>query len=127
GVKLRLLPNRRMDGVDRGELPGPSGFSVQDLEELTNSRTRVIALSHVQFTSGFAADLEYLGACCKERSMDLVIDAAQSLGSLPIFPDEMGIAAVAASGWKWLMGPVGSGLLYTSPAFRDRIATTMAG
>lgn len=131
GVELRLLPDRRTDSdADKNktnQLPSPCGWSMQDLEELVTPRTKLVAVSHVQFTSGFAADLPALGAFCKERGIHLVIDAAQSLGCLPIRPEEWNISAVASSGWKWLLGPLGSGLLYTSPEFRARVEITMAG
>ncbi len=102
-------------------------FSLTDIIENITSRTKIIALSHVQFTSGCTLDLPYLGEICRERGIDLVIDAAQSLGALPVYPEEWNIAAIAASGWKWLMGPIGSGLLYTSPDFRKKIRITMGG
>lgn len=102
-------------------------WSFEELERRITKRTKVIALSHVQFTSGFAADLDRLGKLCKAESIDLVIDAAQSLGCLPIYPEEMGIAAIASSGWKWLAGPIGTGAMYTSPSFREKIQITMTG
>lgn len=105
----------------------PTGFSIDDIDALVTPRTRVLALSHVQFASGFVADLKAIGQYCAARGIDLVVDAAQSLGALPLYPDEWGIQAVASSGWKWLMGPIGSGLLYTSPEFRAKIEITMTG
>lgn len=103
------------------------GWSLDELRSQVNSRTRIIALSHVQFHSGFAADLAKLGDFCQSKGIDLVIDAAQGLGCLPIYPEEYGISCVAAAGWKWLLGPVGSAMLYTSPEFRDKIEITMSG
>ncbi len=125
GVRLKLLPNRDPEGR-RTEGP-PYAWSMEDLEEAVGPKTRVVALSHVQFTSGYAADLEKLGAFCRERGIDLVVDAAQSLGVLPVYPEQWGVAAVAASGWKWLLGPVGTGLLYTSEEFRDKLGHVMTG
>jgi selenocysteine lyase/cysteine desulfurase len=57
----------------------------------------------------------------------LIVDAAQSLGVLPLYPEELGISAVAASTWKWLLGPRGAGLMYTSPQLREKLDHTMAG
>ena len=125
GVQVKLLPNAQPDGSPVED--GPGGWCMSHLEELVNERTRIIAISHVQFTSGFASDIGELGQFCLERGIDLVIDAAQSLGCLPVFPEEWHIAAVAGSGWKWLMGPVGCGLLYTSPEFREKLRIVMAG
>ena len=132
GVELILLSDTGIEQEDRGytvTIPDTfaRGWSFEELESKVTERTRIIALSHVQFTSGFAADLAKLGAFCKSRSIDLVIDAAQGLGCLPIYPDEYGISCVASAGWKWLLGPVGSGVMYTSEAFRKKIEITMSG
>lgn len=126
GVKLVLLS----DGaplIEGETVQGPTGWSMEELEERISPRTKIVALSHVQFTSGYAADLRKLGALCKDKGVDLVVDCAQSLGCLPVYPEEYGIDALVCSGWKWLMGPKGSGLLYTSPSFREKIRETMAG
>lgn len=125
GVELVLLPDRHLADADTGGRP--CGWSMEDVERLATDRTRIIAVSHVQFTSGFAADLKELGAFCQERGIDLVVDAAQSLGCLPVRPEEWNIAAVAASGWKWLFGPTGTGLFYTAPEFRQKLADVLVG
>ncbi|MCR9143902.1 MAG: aminotransferase class V-fold PLP-dependent enzyme [bacterium] len=143
GVALKLLPNHDLRapaaaggaaGEQRvGSRPGddplkrPIAFRTEDLEAMITPRTRIVAISHVQFTSGFAADLKRIGEICKAHKIHLVVDAAQSLGCLPIHPEEWGIDAIASAGWKWLLGPIGTGLLYTSPAFREKLAHTMAG
>lgn len=126
GVKLILLGD--YDPLGRfADVDSPKGWSMDELEEKVSARTRIIALSHVQFSSGYAADLKELGAFCKERNIDLVIDGAQSVGCLPLYPEECNVSAVAVSSWKWLMGPFGTGLMYTSAEFRAKIEVTMAG
>ncbi len=125
GVELVLAPD-----VDPGlGLPDgrPRAWSMADVEALTTERTRVIALSHVQFASGYAADLEQLGRFCTELGIDLVIDAAQSLGVLPLRPREHGVSAVVASAWKWLLSSRGAGLMYTTPELRAKLRPTTAG
>jgi len=124
GAELHLLKNHNPTGI---ETPSAVAFDFEELERVATPNTKIVALSHVQFTSGFAASLREIGSFCKERGIDLVIDAAQSLGSMPLYPDEWNIAAVAVSGWKWLVGPIGSGLLYTSPEFREKIEPIMGG
>ena len=125
GVELVLLSDTDVGtGISSGR---PRGWSMEELEEKTTDRTRVIALSHVQFASGYAADLASLGAFCRSRGIDLLIDAAQSLGVLPIRPEEHGIAAVVSSAWKWLLASRGAALMYVSPTLRDKLRVTMAG
>lgn len=125
GVQVKLLTNRPTHpGVD----PALTGsWSMEELEELVTPRTRLVAVSHVQFTSGYAADLRRLGQFCHERGIDLVIDAAQSLGSMPVYPEDIHVAALASSGWKWLLGPFGIGVFYTSPAFREKLNLVLVG
>ncbi|MDP6543741.1 MAG: aminotransferase class V-fold PLP-dependent enzyme [Phycisphaerae bacterium] len=125
GARLVLL-----DDTDPiGDLaPGkPRGWSLNDLERATTERTRIVAISHVQFTSGFAADLAEIGEFCRQRGIDLVVDVAQSLGALPVRPVEWGVSAMAGSGWKWLLGPIGSGVMYTSPEFRAKLDMVLTG
>lgn len=126
GAVVDLLPDRPCNS----ELPAgrPRGFTLEDVESrLRGGRVRVVAISHVQFTSGFTADLETLGRLCREHGAWLIVDAAQSLGVLPLQPAVWGVDAIAASGWKWLLGPIGSGLLYTSARLRAQLQDTMAG
>ena len=56
-----------------------------------------------------------------------MLDIAQTLGCLPVYPEELHVAAAVSSGWKWLMGPIGTGLLYTSASFRKRLDLVMVG
>jgi cysteine desulfurase / selenocysteine lyase len=125
GVELVLLPDRDITGT--APAGRPVAWTMRDLEGRVTKRTRVVALSHVQFASGYAADLKPLAAFCRAHNIDLVLDVAQSLGSMPIFPEELRIAAVVSSGWKWLMGPIGTGLLYTSERFRQKLDLVMVG
>jgi len=127
GVKLELLENHTPPEFSLGAETMPGFFLVDELEKRISKNTRMICLSHVQFTSGFAADLKQIGELCRQKGIDFIVDAAQSLGSMPLYPEEYGISAVAASGWKWLMGPIGTGILYTSPEFREKIQNTMVG
>jgi selenocysteine lyase/cysteine desulfurase len=125
GVRLVELANARPPGVaDCGSRP--CALSLDELEQKITPRTRVVALSHVQFASGYALDVRALAALCHERGIDLVIDAAQSLGALPVEPLP-GTAAIVASGWKWLLGPIGSGLMWSSPELREKLRHVMVG
>ena len=132
GVEVVLLSDTDVPQQDR-PYTGPidpafaRGWSFEELESKVTDRTRIIAISHVQFTSGYAADLKQLGDFCKSKGIDLVVDAAQSLGCLPVYPEQWNVAAVASAGWKWLLGPVGTGVMYTRPDFREKIEITMSG
>jgi selenocysteine lyase/cysteine desulfurase len=101
-----------------------------DLSELINmidERTRLVAISHVQYGSGFRADLERIGRAARARDALLVVDVIQSMGVLPIDAEAELIDVAAAACHKWLLTPEGVGLLYLSDRARERIEPTLVG
>jgi cysteine desulfurase / selenocysteine lyase len=105
----------------------PLRWSLEELERTITPRTKVVALSHVQFASGFCCDLEALATLTRERGIFLVLDAAQSLGTTPVDVEKLGVDALVTSGWKWLLGPVGSGILFTSARLRENLGHVLVG
>lgn len=125
GVRIQTLANHMPLRAVPEDLPGV--WTWEDLESLVNDRTRMIVMSHVQFVSGYAVDLEKLGLFCLERGIEFVLDVAQSLGALPIDVERFHISALAGSGWKWLRGPMGVAPFITSPQMREKLALTVVG
>lgn len=115
GVELRLVPER--DGrIDTDEL----------LETL-DDRTRMVALSWVQYASGFRTDLARVGAVCRKRGILFVVDVIQGLGALPLDVEKDQVDVCAASTHKWLLGPEGVGLLYVSDRVIDQLRPIRSG
>jgi selenocysteine lyase/cysteine desulfurase len=77
-----------------------------------DKRTRVVAISAVQWSNGFRMDLTRLGELCKDRGVLFFVDAIQALGAHPIDVRTMNIDFLAADGHKWLCGPEGAGIFY---------------
>ena len=84
-------------------------------------RTRLLALSAVQFLSGYLADLFVLGEICRSRGILFVVDGIQAVGAVSIDVQEMRIDALAAGAPKWQMGPQGIGFLYLTEELQARI------
>lgn len=82
------------------------------LERLGRGDVSIFALSSVQFSTGYRADLEKLGAFCRERGIFFVVDAIQSLGQLPLDVRAAHVDVLAAGGHKWLCSPFGTGFAY---------------
>lgn len=115
GVELRMCDER--DGrVD-----------VEQLLHLIDERTRVVAISHVQYATGFRADLRRLGAAARAVDALLVVDLIQSLGVLPVNVDTDLIDAAAWACHKWLLTPEGIGAIYLSDRARARVEPTLVG
>ena len=115
GVALWQVPER--DGrIDPDELLG-----------ILDDHTRVVALSSVQYASGFRSDLARIGAACRERGILFVVDGIQSLGALPIDVERDGVEVFAASSHKWLLGPEGIGILYVADRVLEQVRPVRSG
>jgi cysteine desulfurase/selenocysteine lyase len=115
GVEVRLCEER--DGrVD-----------LEELIELIDGRTRIVAISQVQYASGFRAGLRRLGRAARAHDALLVVDVIQALGVIPIDVQAELVDVAAAACHKWLLTPEGVGLLYLSNRARERIQPTLVG
>lgn len=82
---------------------------------------RLLAISFVQYLSGYRVDLEALGEICHRRGCLFVVDAIQGLGAFPVDVRRARIHALAADGHKWLLGPEGCGILYVQREVQDQV------
>lgn len=85
-------------------------------------RTRLMAISAVQYASGLRLDLERLGIGCEQRDVLLCIDAIQQLGALGMDVQRSRCAFAMADGHKWMLGPEGLGVFYCRQDLRERLA-----
>jgi selenocysteine lyase/cysteine desulfurase len=99
GVRLRWLDlrNGRVD--------------LEDIDRACDG-ARLLAISYVQYLSGFRLDLDAIGEICQRRNVLLVVDAVQGLGPFPVDVKRSGIHALSASGHKWLLGPEGCAITF---------------
>ncbi len=99
----------------------------QRLIEKIDHRIRLVSVSRVDWCTGAVLDLAALGRACRDSGTLLVADMAQALGIVELDPERMGIAAMAGSAWKWLMGPVGLGIFTCSENFMNQIELSFVG
>jgi selenocysteine lyase/cysteine desulfurase len=107
--------------------PAHSRDTLAVLKDHINSTVRMVAVSAVDWCSGYVLDLSDLGAFCRQKGVTLVVDVAQALGVTPLNPEANGVAAMAGSGWKWLMGPIGVGVFYCHPSLMERLELVFVG
>ncbi len=115
GVEVRMCEERN------------GRIDLDELVRLIDKRTRVVAISHVQYASGFRVDLERIGRAARAHDALLVVDTIQAMGVVPTDVDSHLIDVAAAAGHKWLLTPEGVGLLYLSDRARERIEPTLVG
>jgi cysteine desulfurase / selenocysteine lyase len=115
GVNFKLVANKN------GRIP------FEDLAAAVDTSTKVIALSSVEFTTGFRHDLKRIGEFCRERGIFFFVDGIQSVGALELEVKECGISALSAGCQKWLLGPEGAGILFVDEGFLDNVEPTVVG
>jgi len=115
GIEARCIPH---DG---------GGLTVPALDKHADEHTRVVAVSAVQFLTGFRSDLQALGAWCQEHQAYFVMDGIQALGVSPIDVQACQIDFLSCGGPKWLMGPKGQGFIYCRQELLDEILPPFAG
>lgn len=98
-----------------------------DLLALCDSRTRLMAVSAVQFADGFRLNLEQLGEACSRRGILFCVDAIQQIGSLPFDSQAISADYVIADGHKWMLGAEGLGLFYSRPDAREQLQLRQFG
>lgn len=111
GVRTRRIPT-----LPNG-LPDEAGL----MRALDAPDVRVLAVSWVQFATGYRSDLAALGERCRARGIMFVVDAIQGLGAATLDVKACHIDLLACGGQKWLLSPWGSGFLYV----REELARTL--
>lgn len=102
-------------------------IDLQELIGMIDSRTRVVAISQVQYASGFRADLERIGKAARAHDALLVVDVIQAMGVVPTNVEAEFVDAAAGACHKWLLSPEGIGVLYLSDRARNRIEPSLVG
>lgn len=102
GVTMELVPTTSEGWPDESRL----------LERLRDPRVRVLAVSLVQFSSGYLVDLPRLSKAAREAGVFLVVDAIQGIGQVPLDLSRTPVDVLACGGQKWLLSPWGSGFVY---------------
>ncbi len=116
-------------GVEVRTVPLGPDFRVEParVAERVDGRTRVVAVSAVEYLSGFRTDLKALSRIAHTVGALFVVDGIQAAGAVPLHVEEDGIDVLAAGGYKWLLGPIGTGFAYFRRSVWDRIRPVLPG
>jgi L-cysteine/cystine lyase len=116
GLLGALGAARSLNGVEVREVP------LAQIAEAVGPRTRLVACSHVGWMSGLPAPAELA-----ELEVPVLLDGAQGVGAVEVDVLALGCDAYAGAGQKWLCGPDGTGMLFVTPALRERLAVSRRG
>jgi selenocysteine lyase/cysteine desulfurase/predicted GNAT family N-acyltransferase len=92
-----------------------------------DERTRVLAVSWVQWGTGQRLDLAKLGAFCRERNILFAVDIIQGFGALRLNLSDLPVDFASAGCHKWLLAPGGVGLLYVRPGLMQTLLPVNIG
>ena len=98
--------------------PADHDWTSAVLEHL-DENTAVVAVPNCHWTDGSLLDLASVGERAREAEAALVVDGIQSLGAYPFDAREVRPDFLAASAYKWLLGPYGVGFLYVGEEWRE--------
>ncbi|MFX0016094.1 MAG: aminotransferase class V-fold PLP-dependent enzyme [Promethearchaeota archaeon] len=114
-LQLEVLSN--IDGV----------IPLESFNQAIDESTRLVAISHVQFSNGFRANINELAKICHEKEVRFIVDAIQSLGAVPVDVQKQDIDYLASGGYKWLLGPLGTGFIYIKRELAELLYPSFVG
>lgn len=113
GCLVPLHNLRRRFGVKVNLVSPP--VTTEEIEAALTPDTRLIAISHVDWTNGEILPLQEICAVARESDVLTLIDGAQSVGNIPVDVPATGADMYAFTGHKWMLGPEGMGAFYVRP------------
>ena len=99
----------------------------QSVSDAITSKTALVAASHASNVLGTIQPVEEIGEICTAKKVTFLLDAAQTLGHMPIDIKSIGCQFLASAGHKGLLGPLGTGVLYVCPSIIDRLTPLRFG
>jgi len=121
GLAVPWLGRQPSEGFEFEVVPSVDGrLRIDDFARAIDSRTRLLLLSSVQWSTGYRADLAAFCELARAHGIVLVVDAVQHLGAMPLDVGQTPVDFIVAGGHKWLNAPVGRGLLYVHPRMQER-------
>jgi isopenicillin-N epimerase len=112
--------------VDIGAAPAVQTAVFNMMTAAVSERTRLMSVSHVNFTTGFVMPVQELSRWCRERGIIFVVDGAHPPGMMRTSIRDIDPDFYASSPHKWLLAPQGTGLLYLRKEWRTKLWPTLA-
>lgn len=126
-----LLPwkNLRQHGVEFRAVPEQADYtySIDEIAARIDDRTRLLAVSWVEYSTGVRNDIDALGRLCRDRGILFCVDGIQGMGVLPIDVKALPVDFLMADGHKWMLAPEGCGVLYVRREVIAQLNDNMTG
>jgi len=96
-------------------------ISADDYLEQIGPRTRVISASLVRFDNGARLDAARVAQACQKVGAALLLDVSQCAGAMAMNIRDLGASMAVSSGYKWLLGPYGTGFFWVASEWTERL------
>jgi len=96
-------------------------FDIDKFKAAITDKTKVLALSYVQFFNGYKNDLAALSKICKERGIYFIVDGIQGMGVEPLDVHALGIDIFSSGCQKWMLSPQGCSFFYLSKELQPKL------
>ncbi len=101
GIKVDFIPMA----------PNPQGF-INNFKSKLHSHVKFVSISAVHWCTGMPLPVKHIGDICQSNNISLCLDGAQGVGMMPIDLESSNVSYMVFPAWKWLLGPLGVGVLY---------------
>lgn len=124
---LRALHDTADVSVSYVPCDGHGFVSPDDVRAALRPNTRLVVVNHASNVTGAIQPIHQIGRVVRESDALYLVDAAQSLGHVPIDIREFEVDLLAAPGHKGLLGPLGTGVLYIRPGVERELQPLRCG
>ncbi|MFW9769439.1 MAG: aminotransferase class V-fold PLP-dependent enzyme [Candidatus Thorarchaeota archaeon] len=103
------------------------GVDSEAIKEKVDDNTRVLAISQIQFGTGFRSDLKELANLAHSHGALLSADIIQAAGCFDTNLVKSGVDFATGQSAKWLLGPIGAGYVFVSKSIMDEVKPRFLG
>lgn len=100
---------------------------VETLKKLDLKRVKLISISAVSYETGRLYELEDFAKFCRSFGIYSCIDAIQAIGATPFDVKKIDMDFMASGAQKWLLGPVGCGMIYVKSSLLEKMHVPYVG
>jgi cysteine desulfurase / selenocysteine lyase len=101
--------------------------SLDDMEKAVDDKTVAVAISHVSYFNGFRHNLKVLSEIVHEHGAYLIVDAIQSVGTMPIDVSRDDVDFLSCACYKWLLSPEGAAYFFVRDELIEKFEPPMLG
>jgi len=96
-------------------------LSPQEIEKAINRRTKLVCLPYIHSFIGFKEDIAAIGRLCRSQGVLCVVNLSQAAGAIEIDLSQWEVDAVVCAGYKWLLGPYGTGFCWIRKEVQENL------